>query len=536
MPKLNSGAADWLRRHLVGRPLTTHQSAMPWLSVWSLNFVWFGEVYNALLHGVGVTFVARRLTADPRMIVLASTLGLLFTGTIGPFINYVSDRIWTSAGRRRPIIVFAYGLSAAGLCVIPSMDSITTLLIAVACHACVHSFATPMEPLYMELVPPAQQGRAQAIRHAYIQASVLFFFQVVLVQFDQGFSFSLGWFTPAGGITGVHLAFWLGGAILFLMSLYLAVCTRENPPALAANPRLGTMLRGFPRDVFADWRWWPAYGLYVAPGIVTAVWGSLQPLMVVEQFGFSLTDMARIGLPVSLAGLALFAPLLGYCTDRGRRFPPWQLVLAALLLLGVARLGYQAMPQNTRELPPVLVSLAFCLPLGLAVLCLVLAVVTTLGARSRRLDLRAGFIVVSVAGQLGLAGLAWLWTQALPGARAEMPMPIWLAYLTVSQVLSLAATVTLAPLLFSKIPRSKFGTVSSGFGIFGAMTTYMLGNLGGLWVHTWTGWLSGAGTQYTSLWLLQMLVGLVAVVLVLRCLRSSFMTGGQAQSNSWNHP
>lgn len=519
-----------LWRRLVGQPLVTRQATMPWLSVWALSLVWFAEVYNALLHGVGVTFVARRLTDDPRMIVLASTLGLLFTGTVGPLVNYVSDRIWSPFGRRRPFIVTAYLLSAIGLWVIPYMDSIATLMIAVACHACVHAFATPMEPLYMELVPQAQQGRAQAIRHAFVQASVLFFFQICLVQFDQSFALPLDWLTPSTGVTGVHLAFWTGGAVLFLMGLYLAACVREIPPPPGAteapgNPPWASLLKSFPRDVFADWRWWPAYGLYVAPVLVAAVWGSLQPLMVVEQFGFSLTNMARIGLPVSLAGMVLFAPLLGYCADRESPAPIWALISGALVCLAASSWGHQAMAANPRDLPSLLVSLAFCLPLGLAVLGVVLAAVTLVSTRGPRLDRRAAFIVVSLSGQVALAAAAWTWTQSLPGARPEMPMPAWLAYLTASQVLSLTTTVTLIPLLFSRIPSSKFGTVSSGFGIFSAMTTYALSNLGGLWVHSWTGWSGGTAVQYTVLWLLQILTGSVAIALVLRCLRTPFMTG-----------
>ena len=126
--------------------------------------------------GIGVTFAARRLTADPRLIVLVSTSALLFSGSIGPLVNYISDRIWTPWGRRRPFVVTAYFLSAVGLAVIPLADTLTTFALAVACHGLVHSFASPMEPLYMELVPGSQQGRAQAMRNAGVQLGVLFFF------------------------------------------------------------------------------------------------------------------------------------------------------------------------------------------------------------------------------------------------------------------------------------------------------------------------------------------------------------------------
>jgi MFS family permease len=90
-----------------------------WLGIGLLNFSWFAEVYAALLLGTGLAFVARRFTDDPRIIAAASTLGLLFRGSVGPFVNYVGDRVSTRWGRRRPIVVAAYAASAVALAVIP---------------------------------------------------------------------------------------------------------------------------------------------------------------------------------------------------------------------------------------------------------------------------------------------------------------------------------------------------------------------------------------------------------------------------------
>jgi MFS family permease len=104
-----------------------------------------------------------------------------------------------------------------------------------------------------------------------------------------------------------------------------------------------------------------------------------------------------------------------------------------------------------------------------------------------------------------------------------MPAPVWLALMTLSQAFGLATSVALMPLLFSKIPGSKFGTVSSGFGIFGAASLYLLGNLGGTWVHVWSRGRTGADTQYTALWLLQALMGVLAVALAWRCLRAPLL-------------
>lgn len=507
------------------RPVTTRQAQVPWLSVALLNFVWFAEVYNALLHGIGVTLAARRLTADTRLIVLVSTCSLLFSGTVGPLVNYLTDRIWTRLGRRRPFVVGAYFLSAAGLALIPLANSFPTLVAAVGAHALVHAFASPMEPLYMELVPQPQQGRAQAMRNAYVQIGVLFFFQLVLVEFDRGFPALPGHGAWSHSLTGVHFAFWLGSANLSIAALYLLLGTREIQPAAGVGqssprPRLLALLRAFPREVFGNGRWWPAYGLYVTPTLVGGVWGSLQSLMLVDQYGFSLMEMARIGLPVSLAGLAVIGPTLGYFADRGPRFTSAQFIGASLVLTGLAAASLYLQPLPARGVPDFMAAAGFVLPLGLACASLLLAGVRAGAGRRPPEALRVRFIVIALLGQIALAASAWVVMTERRGLQPELTTGLWLGYITCSQALGMVATIMVTPLLFSRIPPSKFGTVSSGFGIAGAIVTYVLGNVGGAWVHYWTAWRRTPATEFSGLWLLQAVMGLVALLLVVRCLRA----------------
>ena len=496
-----------------------------WLSVGLLNFVWFGEVYSALLLGVGLTFVARQFTSDPRLIALASTIGLLFKGTIGPAVNYVTDRVSTPWGRRRPFAVVAYTLSAIGLTVIPLARSIPLLMAAVAAHACVLSFASPMESLYMQLIPTAQQGRSQAVRTAFIDTCVLFFFQVALFQFPETFPDFPSWAAPAGGVTGVHLAFWAGAGFFLIIAFYLATHAREpvvvpEEGTSPTRPKLGQMLRSFPRDVFADWRWWPVYGLYLAPTLASGVWGSLRSLMLVEQFGYDMAEMARIGLPISLTGIAVFAPLMGYGADRGDRLPRWLLLVVSLLMLATSWFGLRLILPSPNDLPPLGVSLAFCLPLGVGSVCALLAVINTLQQFSRGLCRRACFILVSFSCEAALALVAWVWIHFNESSATVLPMSTWLGFLTLTKTFGLAATVATMPLVFSKIPSAKFGTVSSGFGMLSAFLTYAFANLGGYWVHLWTRWQGASVSQYSSLWLLETLCTIGALFLVLRCVRA----------------
>ncbi|MEO6005314.1 MAG: MFS transporter [Opitutus sp.] len=494
-----------------------------WLRIGLLNFVWFGEVYSALLLSVGLTFVARQFTSDPRLIALASTIGLLFKGTIGPAVNYVTDRVSTRWGRRRPFVVVAYTLSAAGLCIIPLSGSITVLMVAVAGYACVLAFASPMESLYMQLIPAAQQGRSQAVRTAFIDACVLFFFQISLFQFPETFPNFPRWAAPAGGVTGVHLAFWAGAGFFLLSAVYLATHGREpallhEPGSRSRRPKLGQMLRSFPRDVFADWRWWPVYGIYLAPTVAAGVWGSLRSLMLVEQFGYNMAQMARIGLPVSLTGIIVFAPLMGYGADRGDRLPRWLLVLVSLLMVTASWLSLpKILPSG--DLPPLRTSLAFCLPLGLASVCLLLASINTLQKHARTFCRRTCFIIVSFSAEAAMALLAWACTHFDRSSPEVLPVSTWLGFLTLAKTFGLAASVATMPLVFSKIPPAKFGTVSSGFGMLSAFLTYALANLGGYWVHAWTRWQGESVSQYSSLWLLETLGTVAALVLVLRCAR-----------------
>jgi hypothetical protein len=233
-----------------------------------------------------------------------------------------------------------------------------------------------------------------------------------------------------------------------------------------------------------------------------------------------MTKMARIGLPVSLVGMILTAPLLGYCADRGDHYPPRPLLGTATVLVGLSWLGQHYFPIEGNGLPSFETALPFCLPLSLASVSVVLAAAATWGRLRPPQDLRTRFLLVSMGGQALVALAAWVWTNSGLERSHTMPSIVWLGYMTLTQAFALGSTIVLMPLLFSKIPASKFGTVSSGFGIFGAFSAYVLGNLGGTWVHWWTKWRGYPNADYSSLWLLQTGVSLVAVVLVLLCVRS----------------
>jgi hypothetical protein len=253
--------------------------------------------------------------------------------------------------------------------------------------------------------------------------------------------------------------------------------------------------------------------------------------MLVEQFGYDMTSMARLGLPVSIAGIVAIAPLMGVGLDRGLRLPWWQLLGTLLLLLGLAGLGFRALPLDSRELPPLGTSLFFCLSLGLAGVCFTLLVVFLLGRHSDRFCRRSCFVLVSAGGQIVLALAAGIAAPHFANSSHVLGAPLWLAYLTISQVTGLAATVALMPLLFSKISSSKFGTVSSGFGVFGSAVTYLLGNLGGVWVHGWTQFHGSSTNQYSCLWPLQALLAGLALFMTLGCLRSPILkTNPSAES------
>lgn len=299
------------------KKIETQRPRVPWSWVGWMTGPWLVLYYfDNLSDGGPLTFTIRRFVETPVLIGLLTSVNVGFNFTVGAAASYMSDRIWTRWGRRRPFLIVGWIGAAVMMFLVPVAPNVWMLAVFVLTMQFFADVAKPLEPLYNEVVPPRQRGRAGTMRNIAQQLMGLFFFGVMMAQFDAVHEFA--WWGRVWRMTGETALYWAGGALTLGMAAFLAWGVRENPPRVQEPVReLG--VRNFLHDVFGHRQWWMVYLLYATPMVAGPTGGSFTILMQTEQLGFS---KAELGFAVSIGMVVmvvLFAPLAGYLTDHMSR-------------------------------------------------------------------------------------------------------------------------------------------------------------------------------------------------------------------------
>jgi len=80
----------------VHRKIHTGEKQVPWSSVFILAMMWFTWGFDLFAMGPALTFTIRKYSSNPQIIALVMTAGSIIM--LGPFISYISDRVWTRSG------------------------------------------------------------------------------------------------------------------------------------------------------------------------------------------------------------------------------------------------------------------------------------------------------------------------------------------------------------------------------------------------------------------------------------------------------
>ena len=185
----------------VHRKIRTGEQQVPWSGVFILSMMWFTWGFNIFAGGVALTFTIRKYVNNPQVISFVMTLATLVM--LGPIISYVSDQIWTRAGRRRPFLIVAWlggFLSMASFAFLPQIAGVINhglvavglrpvgelliLAVVIACYKKMWDGCAPLEPLFLECVPPHQRGRFWAMRGMLFNLAVLMFYQILWPLYD----------------------------------------------------------------------------------------------------------------------------------------------------------------------------------------------------------------------------------------------------------------------------------------------------------------------------------------------------------------
>jgi len=552
----------------IHRKLRTGDSQVAWSSVFILSLMWFTFGFNIFAGGQALTFTIYRYTKDPRIISMIMTItGLIM---VGPMISFISDQIWTRHGRRRPFLFVAWlggimgmfsfaflpHVSGAinrviGSVGVPPIGDLVILSIVVLCYQEMLTGLAPLEPLFLECVPPHQRGRFFAIRGILFTLAVTLFYQVLWPIFDDRIDL-FGYLGHPGILVlrGEQLVYIFAGSMFIITGIYLLFCIEEIKVPNAANmklsvlflgeragksgtgsdpvekPSLSKTLRSIPivtfvisflRNVFLKRENYPFYILLVIPGMEVAVWGNYGALMQNMQFGYSKANQAIYALPLQILSMLILTPFAGWYSDIRINIRWWLRILmlatSATCFIGMARMIHFYSPANIRELPDVWVLFAITglIVGGVAFLYvpMVEILLDCVGREHARVWVSLLTVIKSMLSIFGL----YVWIRCSPDR--VPPLIIWMAFAVFIGSFDALLKTFIAPMLFDYMPRNQMGTINSGMGVYDSILKFCVANLGAWWVVFYSVHFHRPGNvlyDYTSIYLLQFFFFIPAIM------------------------
>lgn len=296
-----------------------------------MTLPWVSFIYAENISNAGpLAFTLRKFIENPALIGFLGSLNVAFNFIVGAFTSYMSDRIWTRWGRRRPFLIVGWMGVALALILVPLAPNAWVLMGIIVFYQFCADIAKPIEPLMNEVIPASQRGRAATIRNVAQNLIVMFFFGVMLAQFDR--VYDLEAFGASIKINGEMTLYWTGSFLLLLAVAFLAFRVQETPPPHTIrrerfNPKL------FLRDIFGQRQWLTVYLLYAAPMVASPGLNVFEPLMRTEQFGFSKAEFAWVVSVGLIVNICIYVPLAGYLADHVSRL---RLMQAGILAQTIA--------------------------------------------------------------------------------------------------------------------------------------------------------------------------------------------------------
>jgi MFS family permease len=525
--------------------IRTQQDRVPFSWMLLINMTWFTTMLAMFVISVGLPFSLRRFTDDTRLIGFVTTIGSIMGIVIGPLCNYLSDRLWSRWGRRRPFLIVSKIGTLLALVLIPYMPSLAPLVLLVVVSSLMGDVGSTFEPLWLEIIPPDQRGRGFVMRNWMIQLAVFIFFQILFAQWWGVHDLS-EYGLPAWSITGEQLTYAVGAVLIVFNLVLLTWLIKEVKPVgvnlkplreLDLNPI--RFVKSYFVDVFGDRRWWPIFLLYVAPSFAGFAGASFQNLMLVEQFGFNNGDIAQTGLPPMVVGMTLGTLFWGWQADRFKVFSRWSLIVVSGLAGWVSWLLVQWsclgtplprwLPAGVREIlrnaglggPAPLglpdLSIMFVLAITIPIACAAFGLLLMQELNRRDAKQNPRLWPWLLQGFLGLAGLLLTIAYLTWGASDHRPtIAVWYALGLLTSSLACLGPMA-GPLFYELLPADKIGTISSGCGLLSTALGALGGNVAGFWIYYYTEWWLGGGSKdYASVMILSAITSLIAVALMMR--------------------
>ena len=273
-------------------------------------------------------FSLRKFVENPAGITFILALPTLVAIFVNPLASFLSDRIWTKWGRRKPFVIPSMLCTVLAFALMPIMPTFWGLMVVFFFYHLTNELGVgAQESLKQEVVPPKQRTAAAAIGTWMSNLTNILFYICALGRFDD-FQYFAG--VP---ISGEESIYWGIGAGLLMLSLLLMLGVKETPQdsklrgqKLTARNFFGSLLN---RNL------WPVYLLITGWAVSNAGLGALGSLLYTEQWGFSKQEM---GINVAVGGvLNIFViAILGLFAYKLPRMRTFKILLLVSIFIELA--------------------------------------------------------------------------------------------------------------------------------------------------------------------------------------------------------
>jgi len=292
---------------------------------------WASFSFNSGVMGVVFFFSLKKFIENPAGLTFVLSLPGFISLFLQPIVSFLSDRIWTRFGRRKPFIATSLTGVACCLVLMPLMPNFWALLAVFMVYNAFSDLNSPMEPFKQEIIPPQERGRATGAMTWCSNLATMTFYFIALGRFDD-VRYMAGF--PLRGETAIY---WSAALLLITMVMLITLGIREiDQKSALRGQRLS--IKNFLGGLL-DRELWPVYMLVVGAACMNfyAGLGPLSNLLYTDQWGYTKQEM---GINVAVGGIInLFA--IGFLTlfaDRFNRMRAYQVLIC--LSLGCQVLYY----------------------------------------------------------------------------------------------------------------------------------------------------------------------------------------------------
>ncbi|MCD8483148.1 MAG: MFS transporter [Verrucomicrobia bacterium] len=196
--------------------LITRKKEIPthWIFYAQIPFVM--AIAANMITGAPFIYSMKKFIDNPAAITFLLSVDVFVTVLLGPFISWLSDRIWTKAGRRKPFLIIA---DVGKFLIFPAIafaPNIYWLIGLKWAYGILHDIGSPKTALTMEIVPAKQRGRGSGFFNLQLQIVNLVFWGIVIGRFDD--IYFTGPLAMLEGLSGEAMLYF-AGALMFLFVL-----------------------------------------------------------------------------------------------------------------------------------------------------------------------------------------------------------------------------------------------------------------------------------------------------------------------------